>query len=73
MSKQVTFSIIIPVYNAEGYLKKAIESIIGQSYESWQLVLVDDGSSDNSGVLCDIYSTQDASNYSSRKQRRSRC
>ncbi|WP_368113186.1 glycosyltransferase family 2 protein [Bacteroides sp. RTP21281st1_E4_RTP21281_210402] len=60
MSKQVTFSIIIPVYNAEGYLKKAIESIIGQSYESWQLVLVDDGSSDNSGVLCDIYSTQDA-------------
>ncbi len=46
-------SVIIPVYNAEQYLQEAIDSVFSQTYEDWQLILVDDGSKDTSGYICD--------------------
>lgn len=53
-------SIIIPVYNAEQYLHRCIDSILAQSYTDFELLLIDDGSSDGSGVVCDEYATQDS-------------
>lgn len=48
-------SVIIPVYNNEKYLVQCIESIIGQTYPKIEVVLIDDGSTDNSGQICDSY------------------
>lgn len=53
-------SIITPVYNVERYLSRCIESILGQTFQRWELLLVDDGSTDRSGVICDTYALQDA-------------
>ncbi len=53
-------SIICPVYKAEKYLHKCIESIIAQTLTDWELILVDDGSPDSSGELCDKYAIQDS-------------
>ena len=53
------FSIIIPVYNVELYLDKCIKSVLSQSYEDFELILVDDGSKDDSGKICDSYSSTD--------------
>ena len=52
-------SIIIPVYNAEEYLDRCLESIFEQSYTSYEVILVDDGSSDSSPLICDRYSATD--------------
>lgn len=52
------FSIIVPVYNVERYLRECIESIIGQSFKNFELILIDDGSNDSSGSICDEYSEQ---------------
>jgi glycosyltransferase involved in cell wall biosynthesis len=49
-------SIIVPIYNMEKYLRKCIDSAIGQSYNEIEIILVDDGSSDKSGEICDEYS-----------------
>lgn len=53
-------SAIIPVYNAEKYLENCIESILNQSYQDFELILVDDGSTDGSGKICDKYVFKDA-------------
>lgn len=53
-------SIICPVYKAEKYLHKCIESIIAQTFTDWELILVDDGSPDSSGELCEKYAIQDS-------------
>ena len=50
-------SIIIPVYNAEEYLDRCIQSIIAQRYRDWSLILIDDGSSDNSRKICEQYAS----------------
>lgn len=52
---QPFFSIVTPVYNCRRYIRKCIESVINQTYESWELILVDDGSTDFSGDICDSY------------------
>lgn len=56
MSNSITFSICIPVYNAEKYLDDCIHSVLNQSYENFEIILVDDGSKDGSGDICDLYS-----------------
>lgn len=53
-------SIIIPIYNVGDYLTKAIDSIINQSFKDFDLFLVDDGSTDNSGAICDEYAKKDS-------------
>ena len=52
-------SIIVPVYNVEQYLRRCVDSILGQTFQDFEIVLVDDGSSDNSGVICDQYAGKD--------------
>ena len=46
-------SVIVPVYNVESYIKQCVESILNQSFNEFELILVDDGSGDNSGIICD--------------------
>jgi len=53
------FSVVIPVYNIERYLEHCLDSIISQNYEKLQIILVDDGSLDKSGVICDEYAAKD--------------
>lgn len=53
-------SIIVPVYKVESFLPKCIESIQNQTYKNWELILVDDGSPDNSGKVCDEYAKGDS-------------
>lgn len=54
------FSVIIPVYNVEAYLKQCVESVLAQTFTDYELLLVDDGSTDTSGEICDSYSAQDS-------------
>lgn len=56
---QPFISIVIPVYNVEKYINRCIDSVLDQSYANWELLLIDDGSSDDSGKICDSYSTKD--------------
>ena len=51
----VKVSIIMPVYNSEQFLRRAIDSVLKQDFYSFELILVDDGSPDNSGLICDSY------------------
>jgi glycosyltransferase involved in cell wall biosynthesis len=52
-------SIIVPVYNVQDYLEACIQSIIAQNYTDWELILVDDGSTDNSRYICQEYASRD--------------
>lgn len=48
-------SVIVPVYNVEKYINKSIDSMIKQTYENLEIILIDDGSQDKSGEICDEY------------------
>lgn len=54
------FSIIVPVYNAERYLTQCVESILSQTLKNFEVILVDDGSSDDSAKICDDFAKQDS-------------
>ena len=60
MNKNPILSIIVPVYKVEPYLEKCIKSIIGQDFEDFELILVDDGSPDKCGTICDEYALKDS-------------
>lgn len=53
-------SIVIPVYNVEKYIKECLDSIIKQTFTEWECLLIDDGSPDNSGAICDEYVKKDS-------------
>jgi len=53
------YSFVVPVYNVEEYLPQCIESILSQDFQDFELILVDDGSSDNSGMISDEFSAKD--------------
>lgn len=55
-TKNQLVSVIVPVYNIENYVSKCVDSIIGQSYKEVEIILVDDGSTDSSPMICDEYS-----------------
>lgn len=58
--KMKTISVVIPVYNVEKYLSECLDSVINQTYKNLQIILVDDGSTDSSGKICDEYAEKDA-------------
>lgn len=60
MEKQVKVSVIIPVYQAEQYLAETLESILGQSYEDFEVIIMDDGSRDRSCEIYGAYAQKDA-------------
>ena len=53
-------TVIVPVYNVEVYLERCIKSIINQDYKNLEIILVDDGSKDSSGKICDQYAKEDS-------------
>ncbi len=54
------FSIIIPIYNVERYVEQCVRSVLQQTYDNFEIILVDDGSTDSSGLLCDVILTKDS-------------
>ena len=59
MEKQPLISVIVPVYNVEQYLPRCLDSIINQTYTNLEILLIDDGATDNSGKICDEYAQKD--------------
>lgn len=59
MKNQALVSVIIPVYNVENYLRECIDSVINQTYRNIEIILVDDGSTDSSGKICEEYLDKD--------------
>lgn len=57
--EDILVSIIIPVYNIEAYLDRCLESVVNQTYKNLEIILIDDGSTDNSGAICDKYKEND--------------
>ena len=60
IEERYLISVIIPVYNKEKYLPQCIESVLAQTYTNWELLLIDDGSLDGSGAICDAYAEAQA-------------
>ena len=58
-SKEPLISVIIPVYNVEEYLDRCLESATLQTYKNIEIILIDDGSTDNSGKMCDEWAQKD--------------
>ena len=58
--QQAVVSVIVPVYNAAAYLKECIESVLAQSLPTFELILIDDGSQDDSLAICQEYQQKDS-------------
>lgn len=56
----IKYSVLVPVYNVEKYISECIESVLQQTYTNFELILVDDGSPDKSGIICDDYAQSDS-------------
>lgn len=63
----IKFSIIVPIYNVEKYLRTCIESILNQSYKKYEIILINDGSSDNSDMICEEYKKYNNIKYINKK------
>ena len=59
MKKKGLVSIVVPIYNTEKYLDRCISSIVEQTYQKLEILLIDDGSTDKSGEICDAWSVND--------------
>ena len=59
MNTNGKISVIVPVYNVEKWLNMCVDSILAQSYKKLEIILVNDGSTDKSGDICDSYSKKD--------------
>ena len=53
-------SVIIPVYNVEKYLSRALDSLLAQTYQNWEAIIVDDGSTDSCDIIADEYANKDS-------------
>ena len=60
MENQALISVIIPVYNVEEYLRECVDSVLNQTYQNFEIILIDDGSTDSSGKICDEYAEKDS-------------
>lgn len=60
LDKHPKVSIVVPVYNVEEFLEKCLDSILNQTYQNYELILINDGSTDNSGCICDEYEKKDS-------------
>jgi CDP-glycerol glycerophosphotransferase len=58
--RRSSLSVVMPVYNVEGYLAEAVDSVLSQSHRNFELILVDDGSTDTSGEMCDQFASNDS-------------
>ena len=54
------YTVVVPVYNVEKYLNRCVDSILGQTIKPARIILVDDGSSDSSGQICDGYAKRES-------------
>ena len=59
MKDEVLVSVIVPVYNVKGYLRRTVDSLLSQTYRNFELLLIDDGSTDGSAEICDNYEHKD--------------
>ena len=59
MIRTPSISVIVPVYRAEDYLERCVESLLSQTFPDFEILLVDDGSPDHSGAICDDYARKD--------------
>ena len=59
MENKIAISVIVPVYNAEAHLRKCLNSILHQTFKNIEVIVVNDGSTDSSGEICDQYAKED--------------
>ena len=60
MKEMPLISVILPVYRVEKYLDRCLQSVTGQTYRNLEIILVDDGSPDSSGAICDAWAEKDS-------------
>ena len=58
-NEKICFCVLVPVYRVEQYLDACIQSVLNQTYQNFRLILVDDGSPDQCGAICDAYAQRD--------------